>query len=112
MPQPEEHTSPDGVLTFVVEDLEGNDVAIGFRGYASHTHADILASISGLSEDEAVRAYVDSVLADESIIAIQSIDGAVNDVWITNDPASELKYIEPNEKFEFRYWSGRQLEIG
>ena len=110
MPHPEEHTSPDGVLTFVVENLGNNDVAIGFRGYPWHTHADILASLTGLSEGNAVRAYVDSLLADNSIIAIQTIDDVITDIWITDDPKSDKKYQEPNESLQFRYWSGRKHE--
>jgi hypothetical protein len=112
MPQPEEHFSPDGSLTFGVEDLGGGDVAIGFCGFPWHTHADILASMSGRSEDEAVRAYVDTVLDDSAVIAILSVDGVVSDVWITDDPESERQYIEPNENLQFRYWSGRSYGNG
>ena len=92
MPQPEEHTSPDGAFTFAVEDLGGGDVTIGFRGFPWHTHADILGSMAGHSEVEAVRAYVDSVLGDEAVIAVLTVDDVVSDVWITDDLESDRKH--------------------
>lgn len=108
MIEPEEHLSPDGTLALLVELLDGSDVAIGFRGYAWHTHADILASVIGCPESEAVRRFVDDVLADRAIIAVQSFDDVVHDVWVTNDPSSHRKYQQANEALTFRYWSGRE----
>ena len=55
MIEPEEHASADGLLTLAVESLKDGDVAIGFRGYPWHTHADILASISAMNETDSVR---------------------------------------------------------
>ena len=107
MIEPEEHASADGLLTLAVESLKDGDVAIGFRGYPWHTHADILASISAMNETDAVRQFIDDVLNDRSLIAVQIIDNAIRDVWITDDPANECKYKQSNEELQFRYWSGR-----
>ncbi|MCS7468295.1 hypothetical protein NZK35_16710 [Stieleria sp. ICT_E10.1] len=107
MIDPEEHASADGLLTLAVESLDGGDVAIGFRGYPWHTHADILASITSMNETDAVRQFIDDVLNDRSLIAVQIIDDAIQDVWITDDPAKDRKYKQPNEDLQFRYWSGR-----
>ncbi len=107
MIEPEEHASADGLLTLAVESLKDGDVAIGFRGYPWHTHADILASISGMNEPDAVRQFIDDVLNDRSLIALQIVDDAIHDVWITDDPANDCKYKQSNEKIQFRYWSGR-----
>ncbi|MCB9925561.1 MAG: hypothetical protein H6822_25650 [Planctomycetaceae bacterium] len=108
MIEPEEHLSPDGTLALQVKLLDGGDVAIGFRGHAWHTHADILASVSGCPESDAVRRFVEDVLADRAIIAVQSFDDVVHDVWITDDPSSHRKYQQANETLNFRYWSGRK----
>jgi hypothetical protein len=103
------HTSPDGLLTLTVEPLKDGDCAIGFRGFGWHTHADILASMWSTNETDAVRQFVDDVLSDRSLIAVQIIDGKTHDVWITNDPAEDCKYQQSNEKIRFRYWSGREF---
>lgn len=108
MIEPEEHQSPDGTLALLVELLDDGDVAIGFRGYAWHTHADILASMNGRPESEAVRSFVDDIVGDRAIIAVQSFDDVVQDVWVTDDPSSDRKYQQPNETLTFRYWSGRE----
>ncbi|MFN9364013.1 MAG: hypothetical protein ACK6CE_04325 [Planctomycetota bacterium] len=108
MVESEEHASADGLLTLAVESLKDGDVAIGFRGYPWHTHADILASINSMNETDAVRRFIDDVLNDRSLIAMQVIDDAIHDVWITDDPANDRKYMQPNEQIHFRYWSGRE----
>lgn len=68
----EKHASPDGLLTFSVLQYpdEENDISIGFENFEWHTHADILASTSGLSEVEAVRQFVDELLNNKTIIAV------------------------------------------
>ena len=83
-------------------------MVIGFRGYPWHTHADILASLTGFSAEDAVRAYMDDLLNDRAIIAVQSFDDVVKDVWITEDPAADLRYQEPDTAPRFRYGSGRE----
>jgi len=108
MVEPEEHASPDGLLMLAVETLKGDDVAIGFRGYPWHTHADILASINSTNESSAVREFIDDVLNDRSLIAVQIIDGHMQDIWITNDPTNDCKYKQANKEIRFRYWSGRE----
>ena len=45
--------TPDGALTFLIV-WESSDVSLGFDGYSSHTHGDILASLTGQSIDTAV----------------------------------------------------------
>lgn len=102
----EEHRSPDGTLLFAVDSLADGDVAIGFRDFPWHTHADILASIRSLPERDAVRSFVDEILNDDALIAMRYIDDVLVDIWISDDPRGDLRYCEPNERFVFRYWSG------
>ena len=103
----EEHVSPDGRLRFIVVAAPDGDLALGFDGYPSHTHADILASLSGLTAADAARQFVDDLLSDKSVIAVWGVPGRVDDVWVSEDPASDAAYPQAGEVIELRYWSGR-----
>ena len=102
----EQHRSPDGLLTLKVGREADGDVCIGFDGYSWHTHADILASLSGLREDEAVRRFVDGLLGGRAIIAVARVGGKIRDVWVADEPVAD-KYKPDDETIEFRYWDGR-----
>ena len=79
------YVSPDGVLKFLVV-RGGGDVTLGFEDTPAHTHADILAALSGLSPDEAVSQYVDALLENKSVVAIATVNGQVRDIWISDEP--------------------------
>ena len=102
-----EYVSPDNQLRFVV-DYDEQDVSLGFEGFPWHTHADVLATEFGTSEELAVERFVRDLLSDRSILAVSRIGGTISDVWITADPQSDLLYNSDEEVLEFRYWSGRQ----
>jgi hypothetical protein len=102
----EEHRSPDGLLRFLVCRSGDGDISLGFDSFTWHTHADILASLSGLSENVAVKQFVDDVLSSRAIIAVARVDGNIRDVWVTDTPSPD-KYKPDNETIEFRYWDGR-----
>ncbi len=104
----EEHRSADGILTLKVGRENDGDVCIGFDGYSWHTHGDILASLSGLREDEAVRRFVDDVIGGRAIIAVARVAGKVRDVWVADAPVPD-KYKPEDETIEFRYWNGRAV---
>ncbi len=101
----EEHRSPDGLLRFIVCRDDEGDLSLGFDGFTWHTHADILAELSGLSQDAALRTYVDALLRDAAIIAIARVGGKIQDVWVADDARPD-KYKPEDETIEFRYWSG------
>jgi hypothetical protein len=103
----EEHVSPDGRLRFLVLSYPDGDVALGFDGYPSHTHADILATLSGLAAADAVRQFVDDLLSDKSVIAVWGVPGKVEDVCVSEDPARDAAYQQVGEIIELRHWSGR-----
>jgi hypothetical protein len=107
----ERHISPDEVLTFSVLQYEDGDTSLGFEGFNGHTHGDILAALSGLSEDKAIRQYTDDLLNNRKIIIILKKENEAVDVWITEDPLEELKYQQENEVLEFRYWNGQKLSF-
>jgi len=101
----EEHRSPDGLFKLVVwRDPEG-DTTVGFDGFSWHTHADILADMSDLPEDAAMREFVDDTLDGRSIIAVSRVGDTIRDVWVT-DTAKADKYKPEGETIEFRYWDG------
>lgn len=100
-----EHISPDGLLRFVIE-RDGDDLSLGFAGYPWHTHADILAASFGVPEQVAIARFVEDLLNDRSVVALSLVGGKVQDVWITDDPVSDLRYKPEEESIEFRYWSG------
>jgi hypothetical protein len=102
-----EYVSPDNQLRFVVDDDE-QDISLGFEGFPWHTHADVLASTFGTSEELAVNRFVSDLLNDRCIIVVSRIGGTIRDVWITADPQSDLRYKSDDEVLEFRYWSGGQ----
>jgi hypothetical protein len=102
-----EYVSPDNQLRFVV-DVDEQDVSLGFEGFPWHTHANVLTSEFGTSEERTVNRYVRDLLSDRSILAVSRIGGTISDVWITADPQSDLRYKSDDEVLEFRYWSGRQ----
>jgi hypothetical protein len=101
-----EYVSPDGALRFrVVTDHDG-DIALGFEGFPWHTHADLLAAWTGLSEPEAVEQFLDDLLSSRAVIVLSRVGGAVRDVWVTDDPTSESGYLAEGESLELRYWDG------
>jgi hypothetical protein len=102
----EQHWSPDGLLKLVVGCSDDGDMCLGFEGFPWHTHADVLASMSGLSENAAVRKFVDDLVGCRTIIAIARVGGKILDVWVTNEPKPD-KYKPDDETIEFRYWDGR-----
>jgi hypothetical protein len=104
----EEHRTPDGLFRFIVERSDDGDLSLGFEGFRSHTHGDILASLSGLPIDAAVREYIDDLLNGRSFIGIASIQGKIRDVWVTTDPHPD-KYKPDDETMEFRCWDGRRV---
>ncbi len=105
----EEHASNDGLLKFIVCRADDGDVAINFEGFAwhTHTHADVLASSSGLSKPDAMRRFIDDMLEDRAISAVSRVDGVAGDVCITEDPAFERLYPSRDETIEFRSWSSK-----
>jgi hypothetical protein len=117
----EQHISVDGLLKFVACRDDDGDMTLGFAvacreedndttlRFYGHTHADILASLSGLPEAGAVRCYIDDILEDRAVIAISRTGDGIRDMWVSDDPASELRYKPKEETIEFRYWSGQRL---
>ena len=101
----EEHGSPDGLMKFLVGRTDGGDITLGFAGFSWHTHADILASQSGLSEKAAVTQFVDNLLNNQAIIALARVDSQIRDIWVTDTPYPD-KCKPENETIEFRYWDG------
>lgn len=82
----EEHVSPDGRLRFRIVTGENGDVALGFDGFPWHTHADVLAGITGLPEAEAVCRFVADLVNGASVVVLWSVGDELRDVWVSEDP--------------------------
>jgi hypothetical protein len=104
----ERYVSPDGSLTFLVV-REHNDISLGFEGTPWHTHADILAALSGLSQEEALSGFVTSLLENKRPIAVATVNGRVRDVWVVDGPTEVDVYKPEDEVIIFRFWDGRLL---
>jgi len=102
----EEHKTPDGLLTFLVWE-ENGDTTLGFKGCQWHTHADILAECSGVPKDIAVRQFVDDLVKGIAIIQIYRVDGIIRDAAVVETGASRIDNYKPeNETHWFRFWDG------
>ena len=106
----ERHTSHDRLLHLIVDRADDGDWAVGFDGFEWHTHGDLLTHEYGGSAENAVRSFVDDVLASRRVIVISRLDGKIRDVWVTDDPSfDETEYAYPNETIEKRLWSGEPV---
>ena len=103
----EEHHSPDGVLTFRIEEVDEGDIALGFTQGPWHTHAHFLVPTWGSTANEAVRAYTDALFCGEAIIAVRRKGDAIVEAWITEDPAFDIDMVCADETLEMRHWDGR-----
>ena len=106
------HTSPDGLLAFVIETLEDGDVLLGFEQSQWHTHAHFLVPVWGETEPEAVKAYADALLNGTSVIGVRRKNGFVVSAWIVEDLAFEADTVDADETLELRHWDGRLWKGG
>jgi hypothetical protein len=104
----EQHITPDGLLTFIVEDY-GDDIALGFDGYPWHTHPECLPPCNAKKWKPTVKKLVEDLLADRLVIGLCKRNGRLIDAWIVEEPTLD-KYKPADEEIEFRYWSGRKYE--
>ena len=104
------HTSPDGILTLVAEQVE-DDLQVGFDGLPWHTHGDMLAQLTGLPLLPAVDRFLDELLRGERLLALLRKNGTLVDAWVSDDPARDAMHKEPEEVLEFRYWDGTEVHI-
>ena len=59
------------------------------------------------SEIHTVSQLVEALQQRRLTIAVSRTNGEINDVWFTDDPASELGELEPGRTLELRYWDGQ-----
>jgi hypothetical protein len=103
----EQHVSPDGLLRFIAYRCDDGDICLGFEGHglAWHTHASILAELSGLPDDAAVKKYIGDLINGRSIIEITRVNGEIRFVAIVDGPHDD-PYKQADERVELRYWDG------
>jgi hypothetical protein len=103
-----EYVSPGGGLRFLVVTGDDGDIALGFDGFPWHTHADMLAAVTGLPESDAVEQFLRDLLGSRAVIAVLRVGGKIKDVWVTDDPGSESRDLSEGESVELRLWDGRK----
>jgi hypothetical protein len=104
----EQHSTPDGLLKFIVEDY-GDDIALGFNGFPWHTHPECLPPFSKSNPKETIQRFIAELLSDRKLIGLCRKNGKLIDAWVTDTPELD-KYKPADEEIEFRYWSGRKYE--
>jgi len=102
----EQHSTPDGLLKFIIEG-HGDDIALGFEGYPWHTHPECLPPYDSNNWKSTVRKFVEDLLADRLVIGLCRKNGHLTDAWVDESPEPD-KYKPADEEIEFRYWSGRK----
>jgi hypothetical protein len=100
-----QHVSPDGLLKLNVQ-REGKEVILGFDAFAWSTSSEFLAAKWQVSREAAVTRFVGELLGNRAIIAVAHAGQGIRDVWVTDRPASELKYKRHEETIDFRFWDG------
>jgi len=77
-----------------------------------HTHGDLLAAnyqlvdVAELTPEGAAMRFVEDVVSNHAIIAVLTSGNRNRDIWVTDDIDEELRYKQPDEEIEFRYWDG------
>jgi hypothetical protein len=104
------HISPDGNLNFVVVASGDGEISLGFEGFPWHTHADILAALTGLPEEDAIDEFVAKLISNELIVVILRENSIVTDVWIEDPPFKARQFdLSESESVQYRYWDGRVI---
>lgn len=69
-------TSADGLLPFSVWRTK-DDLILCFQGFEWRTHGDVLAELSGKDVETAVPQYVEALLHNQSLIAVERDGGTL-----------------------------------
>ena len=104
------YTSPDGLLTLVIEKASDGETAVGFKGYAWHTHPDILVGTYGSNEEEALKYFVSAILESREVILVYRKNGGVVDAFVSDNLRASLEYSRDDEELELRYWNGTTVD--
>jgi hypothetical protein len=104
------YDSPDGGLRLLIVHADDGDVSLGFENCAWHTHADLLASTYGMSNERAIERFVSELMDNRAVIAISTLNGAIRDIWISDDPQKDVRYLPEEEIVEFRHWDGSRVK--
>lgn len=65
-----------------------------------------MAGEYGLPPEAAVARFLDALLGNEAIVAITTVAGRVEDVWVSDDPSGVDVHAPADEVIVFRFWDG------
>ena len=109
------HTSPDGALTILVQrDTQpGGDsiLSLGFEGFDWHVHPGEFYPRDGRSDEEVFLEIVSDVVSDRMIIMLQGHDDGPMWPSILDTVTFEVDFYHPGERWSFRFWSGRTVDV-
>src|ERR1700681_2130821 len=93
MDLPKTYESPDGKLRFKVVMGDDGHIIVGFEGFPWHTHGDLLMweDVSA-SEEVTVARFVEDLLQNKTIIAVNRRAETILDIRVTDDPRADLRY--------------------
>ena len=108
----EKHVSPDGALTLLVVRYPDGDICIGFEGTPWHTHGESEAAVRGTSVPLAVRQFVDEILSDQTILAVERVGDRISWVYPEDDAEGRLdghrRYAPADSSITFRRWTSAE----
>lgn len=106
----EERVSPDGFLKLLVAEAEDGDISIGLADSFWHTHADCIAHEFG-NGPNAIAAYLEYLTSDRPVYVVRRFSGVVTAIFPSEDPKNEFRFQPPDERLEFRRWSGEKVVV-
>jgi hypothetical protein len=107
----ERHTTPDGKFTISIHSVPGEDM-ICFDEYKWHTHGDLLSAYQIDPPISTIAQFKEALFVGKLVLVVASKNGGIYDVWVTDDPASDLEHAEDGESLEFRLWNGQPYHAG
>lgn len=93
-----------GRLFTLIERCDQNDRSLGLEGYSWHAHPDSLAAIKGIAEAEATDQFVRDLLEGKLWLTLLWRGADLEDAWLTEEPAHDLRFVALGESLEFVRW--------
>jgi hypothetical protein len=104
------YTSPDGLLTLIIKEIDGGDWVIGVDGIPWHVHPDQLLGTYGETVELARESFVSAILNNEEIILVTRKGGKVVDAFVSDNLTLSLEYLG-EEELELRFGTAARRRL-